>query len=585
MDDFQKKIEDLLIQRGLLKEPELKRLRQRMQQEQKPFFDLVREEKLIFPEQLAQVRAEVLNVPYVDLNTAPADERAMSNISRQAAATYRFFAFGERGGKLLLAMESPDDFQSLEAVKYIAKKKGLLPEIYLASKEAIDQRLGGAVEIQVEIGSALRDFSEEISQTKLDSQNEKDIERFIQEAPVTKVVAVIIRHAIEGSASDIHIEPTERDLRVRFRIDGHLHTSLTLPKRVQPAVVSRVKILASLKIDESRLPQDGRFSITADQRSFDFRVAIMPTVFGEKIALRILDKTRGAPSFDELGLWGPPQKVFTDALNSPHGIVLLTGPTGAGKSTTLFTSLSLIDSPEVNIVTLEDPVEYEIKGVNQTQINPNIGLTFASGLRHLLRQDPDVMMVGEIRDRETADLAVHSSLTGHLVLSTLHTNDAVGAIPRLKDMGIDPFLLADTLRLLAAQRLVGRLCDRCKKEQPLPAPLKHKITAELSRVPEIYKTESNQRRPETFFVAEGCPACRETGITGRLAIFEVVPVSRELRKVIYESADYDRLRDTARQLNSITMRQDGLLKALAGVVRYDDVIRVTTDPDKSPVAP
>jgi len=538
---------------------------------------VILQERLVFPEALAQVKAEFLNVPYIDVAKAKRNPEAMRDISRQAAATYRFFAFDEAEGKLLIAMESPDDFQALQAVKFIAKKRGLQPEMYLSSTDSIDRVLGMTAEIQAEIGGALKEFSKDLETADVKDKKEADIERSIEEAPISKVVAVIIRHAIEGSASDIHIEPTERELRVRYRIDGNLHTSLLLPLKMHAAVISRIKILANLKIDESRLPQDGRFSTATEGRAFDFRVATMPTAFGEKVVLRILDKSGGAPSFDELGLWGSQQKLFKSYLSAPHGIILLTGPTGSGKSTTLFTSLSLLNSPEVNISTLEDPIEYEIEGVNQTQVHPDIGLTFASGLRHILRQDPDIVMVGEIRDRETAELAMHASLTGHLVLSTLHTNDAIGALPRLIDMGIDPFLLTASLRLVAAQRLVTRLCQHCKRERKLTPAALRTIEAALKDVPESLKTEANQRTPKAVFESPGCPACQDGASVGRLAIFEVVPITRTLRDAMSESPKYDTLAAVARREGAITMRQDGILKALAGQVQYEDVLRVTTE--------
>ena len=577
MPNSEDKLVTELLDRGLLQPEDVERIRQRAAQEKRSFIAIVREDRAVFPEALAQVMADVLGVPYIDLAQTKASERAMRDISRQAAATYRFFAFDEKDNKLLVAMESPDDFQALEAVKFIAKKRGLRPEIYQASQDAIDKVLGGKAEVQAEISGALRDFSDELEEAQVTGKDEEDLEKFIEAAPVTKVVAVIIRHAIEGSASDIHIEPTNRDLRVRYRIDGKLHTSLLLPMRVHAAVVSRVKILANLKIDESRLPQDGRFSSATTGRAFDFRVSTMPTVFGEKAVLRILDKSQGAPVLEDLGLVGKQLEIFKEHLKTPHGIILLSGPTGAGKSTTLFSSLSIVNSTEVNIATLEDPVEYEIEGVNQTQIHPDIGLTFASGLRNLLRQDPDILMVGEIRDKDTAALSVHASLTGHLVLSTIHTNDAVGCIPRLIDMGIDPFLLTATMRLLAAQRLVAKLCQDCKKEQPLPEGVRAQIEEELSDVADVYKTEDNQLNPKVIWEAPGCPVCHETGTIGRSAIFEVVPVTRRFRAAINEAADYDTLYDVARSEGAITMRQDGLLKALQGIVRYEDVLRVTTE--------
>lgn len=350
-----------------------------------------------------------------------------------------------------------------------------------------------------------------------------------------------------------------------------------LPLKVHAAIISRIKILSNLKIDESRLPQDGRFSATVDSRSYDFRVSTMPTTFGEKVAMRILDKSSGAPSFDELGLRGKMQEIFTQYLHSPYGIILVSGPTGSGKSTTLFTSLSQLNTQEANIVTLEDPVEYEILGVNQTQVQPEIGLTFASGLRSILRQDPDIIMVGEIRDRDTAELSVHAALTGHLVLSTIHTNGAIGAIPRLIDMGIDGFLLSASVRLLAAQRLVPRLCQNCKEEVAIPAQVQEKVAAELKELPQEYLQEENQRNPKVFFRSPGCPECKEMGISGRVAIFEVAPISRKMRAAINDFSDFDTLLTIAKHEGMVTMRQDGLLKALVGEVRYEDVMRVTSE--------
>lgn len=577
MADSQQKIGELLIERGLIKADELKKLADRATQENKGLLEVLQEEKAIFPEALAQIKAEILEVPYVDLEKTRPDESAMADISRKAAATYRFIAFETKENKILFAMEDPSDFQALEAVKFIARKRGLTPEIYLASTNAIDKALGGTAKIQAEIGGALQEFSKELEATKTEGQTGEQIERFVEEAPVTKVVAVIIRHAIEGAASDIHIEPEEKEVRVRYRIDGKLHTSLFLPRKVHSALASRIKILSNLKIDETRLPQDGRFSSSTDGRSFDFRVSIMPTTYGEKIALRILDKSKGAPSFDELGLIGAQQKVFQDYLKSPFGIILISGPTGAGKSTTLFTSLNEISDPNVNVVTLEDPVEYEVDGVNQTQVNPDIGLTFASGLRSLLRQDPDVIMVGEIRDAETAGLSVHAALTGHLVLSTIHTNDAIGTVPRLIDMKIDPFLLAASIRLMAAQRLVLRLCQECLEEVQMPENIRAEIEKELAPVPDSYKIEPNQKQPRVLYQSRGCPACQDAGSIGRLGIFEIVPVSRAMRQAIDEGSDYDIMKDIATREGYLTMRQDGLLKALAGKVHYEDVVRVTSE--------
>lgn len=570
----------LLVQRGLLTPEQLDAVTTQARESGRPLTGILRDESLVVPDALAKLLSEASGFPYVDLTQTAPVPAAMEGISRKAAATYRFIAFDQQDRALLVALEDPLDFQAQEAVKFIARQRGLTPQIHVAASDVIEKLLGGSIKMQAEIGGAIQEFSQAVEAVKSvekNSKSAKDIEHYLEEAPVTKVVAVIIRHAIEGAASDIHVEPTETQVRVRYRVDGDLRTSLLLPKKVHAAVISRIKILANLKIDETRLPQDGRFSITTDGRAFDFRVAVMPGTFGEKAAVRLLDKTRGAPSFEDLGLAGPPKKIFQDHLASPHGIILISGPTGAGKSTTLFSALSVINDPKVNIVTLEDPIEYEIEGVNQTQVHPDIGLTFASGLRNILRQDPDIIMVGEIRDSETASLAVHAALTGHLVLSTLHTNDAVGTIPRLIDMGIDPFLLAASLRLLAAQRLVIRLCQECKQAVKLSEYMRDAIGKVLAGVPDQYKTDDNQRTPRVLFESPGCPACHEGTARGRLGIFEVIPITRKLREAIDGARDYDTLQDIARSEGYLTMRQDGILKSLVGLVQYEDVIRVTNE--------
>lgn len=567
-----------LVERGSITQDQRVHIEERMESGSVSAKRVMLDEKILDAEVLAKIEAELLEVPYVDLGKIPIRAELMKDISRKAASTYRFIVFDQKDTTILVAMESPDDFQAAEAVKFIAKRRGLTPQIYLASSDAIDDALGGAGAAEEEIGGALKEFSQELAEAGEGEKNPgASIERIVEEAPVTKVVAVMIRHAIEGHSSDIHIEPTEKEVRIRYRIDGKLHTTLVLPLKVHAAIISRIKILSNLKIDESRLPQDGRFSATVDSSAYDFRVSTMPTTFGEKVAMRILDKSSGAPSFDELGLQGKTQEVFTQYLHSPHGIILISGRTGSGKSTTLFTSLSLLNNQESNIVTLEDPVEYEVSGVNQTQVQPEIGLTFASGLRSILRQDPDIIMVGEIRDRDTAELSVQAALTGHLVLSTIHTNGAIGAIPRLIDMGIDGFLLSASIRLLAAQRLVPRLCQKCKEEMPMVPAIREKVVAELQGIPEGYFHEENQRNPKVFYKSPGCPECKEMGISGRLAIFEVVPISREMRSAMNDFSNIDTLDAIAKKEGMVTMRQDGLLKALTGEVRYEDVMRVTSE--------
>ncbi len=398
----------------------------------------------------------------------------------------------------------------------------------------------------------------------------------IEEAPIIKIVDVILSNAIEGNASDIHVEPSEKDVRVRYRIDGILHTSLMLPKSIHSAIVSRIKILSNLKIDESRLPQDGRFHVDVGKKSVDLRVSILPLIYGEKIVMRILDKTTNAPTLEQLGIRGLGLTWIKENIKKTHGIFLITGPTGSGKSTTLYSILSILNTPTVNILTLEDPVEYFIEGVNQSQINPDIGLTFANGLRSMLRQDPNIIMVGEIRDKETAEIAVHAALTGHLLFSTLHTNNSVGAMPRMIDMGIEPFLLTASVNLIMAQRLVRKICPDCKQEIPLTKAVEEEIRKSLENVPEEY-FEGLDRKNLKVFKGAGCEKCGHTGYNGRSGIYEVLPVTPDIQDLVLSKSSTRRLYEEAAKLGMITMKQDGVIKILRGETTMEEIIRVTTE--------
>ncbi len=569
---------DILWEEKLISSEEKNRLQAESAGSDKIAEELILKERLVPEEKLAEARGKLLGVPYINLQTIDVNRDAMKEIPHEAAANYQFVVFDKTDKTLKVAMVNPDDFQALEALKFITKKNFYTLEVYITSPASLRSALGLYETLKVEVTSALKEFEEEmIKEARARRVTTEEVEKIVQEAPVTKAVAVVIKHAIEGRASDIHIEPREKELEVRYRVDGALFTSLILPLKVHPAIISRIKILCNLRIDEQRIPQDGRFSTPAGGREYDFRVAIMPTIYGEKAAIRILDKTVGALSFEELGLEKKGKEEFEKAIQMPHGIVLITGPTGSGKSTTLFSAIDFIKNPEYNIVTLEDPVEYYIEGVNQTQINPDVGLTFGNGLRSILRQDPDIIMVGEIRDRETAEMAVHSSLTGHLVLSTLHTNDAIGAIPRLIDMGIEPFLLAAVMRCVVAQRLVRRICPHCKEEMPIPAEFKGKILAELKSIPQAFKTVPNQKNPTKLYQGKGCKKCFNKGMLGRVAIFEVMPVTEAIREVTLRKGSIDDLAKVARAQGVITMRQDGLLKALAGVTTVQDVWETTAE--------
>lgn len=410
---------------------------------------------------------------------------------------------------------------------------------------------------------------------KADVTSIEELKSIIKESEVPKTVAALVSYALSLKSSDIHLEPGEKELRIRFRVDGILRDVVSLPIAVQPQIVSRIKILSNMKLDESRIPQDGRFSVDFNQRQVDIRVSALPTVRGEKIELRLLDKSQGILSLEDLGMVGRAFRLTTEAIKKPYGIIIATGPTGSGKSTTLYAVLNRISVPSVNIVTLEDPVEYEIPGVNQCQIRPKIGFTFADGLRSILRQDPNVIMVGEVRDLETANMATHASLTGHLVLTTLHTNDAASSLPRLINMGVEPFLITSSISLIIAQRLVRRICPKCKEEIKIPENLKKQIEKEIGQIPKDDKDDLDRiRQPYRFYQGRGCNECTQ-GYRGRLGIYEVLTVSDKLEEMVIKKASSTEIAGQAVAEGMITMRQDGILKALDGLTTLDEVFRVT----------
>jgi type IV pilus assembly protein PilB len=433
--------------------------------------------------------------------------------------------------------------------------------------------------LKKEVGKALEELEVELKderETENLTTESKGYQRISEDAPITKIVAVILRQAVDGEASDIHIEPTRDKLRVRFRFLGELHSSILLPLNIHPAVVARIKILSNLRIDESRIPQDGRFSTNINGKLVDYRVSTFPTAMGEKVAIRVLDPQIGKKSLTNLGLEGKPLEEVKEKIKKPYGLILATGPTGSGKTTTLYAILELLNKEEVNIVTLEDPVEYFVEGLNQSQVRPEINYTFASGLRHILRQDPDVIMVGEIRDEETANLVIHAALTGHIVLSTLHTSNATGAIPRLIDMGVRPYLIPPTLQLAMAQRLVRKLCDKCKEEIKPNIKIKELIAKELSLMP-AGSAKEFVKKDIKLYQAKGCPRCNSTGFSGRVALFEVLSMTNTLADIILKDPSEYKILEEAKKQDMITIRQDGIMKALKGMTTIEEVLRVTEE--------
>lgn len=572
--------ENFLLEKGFITKEALIQARSESLTSHKNLFDYLVAEKFINEEELTQARGLFFNLPYVDLKNHKVTKEVLELVPKDTTNTYKLVPFELSNKVLKVALTDPTNLAALGALEFLSQKNKLQLELYITSYTSFMSVFRKSENITKEVRQALNEVVEKErleEQKKVTKIEQKIEEKIVEEAPISKIVDVIIRHAIEGRASDIHIEPSEEDLRVRYRIDGVLQSSLILPKTVHSAIVSRIKILSNLKIDEQRLPQDGRFHVNLEGKPIDFRVSTFPTVIGEKVVLRILDKSTGAPTLDELGISGHRLELVSEAIRKPHGMFLMTGPTGSGKSTTLYSILSILNKPGVNIVTLEDPVEYFIDGVNQAQIRPEIGLTFASGLRSILRQDPNIIMVGEIRDKETAELAVNSALTGHLVFSTLHTNSAIGAIPRLIDMGIEPFLLTASLNLLAAQRLVRKICDKCKQQREPTEPIRELIKTELKEVKDSELTGIDINNPKVY-VGKGCAACENSGYKGRVGIYEVVNISKPLQDLITDRKPAVKIQEYAvLQEGMILMRQDGILKALRGLTTVEEVVRVTKD--------
>jgi type IV pilus assembly protein PilB len=525
-------------------------------------------------------KAEKLGIPYLQ-EIPKISEEVLNIISKDISRQHKIIAFEQNGKVAKVGIVDPGNTDALNVLRFISEKKKLEFDLYLISEQMYEdmaeQYLGGAEKAIEEAMEMFKGGDIELEDTSATEENVNEKEN-VQSAPVTKLLSVIIRHAVDGKASDIHIEPINKEYRVRFRVDGILHSSLSVPKGVGRAIVSRIKILSNLKIDEKRKPQDGRFKVVEDGHSIDFRVSTLPVIDGEKIVLRLLDSQQKMIAIDEMGLVGKGSEILLRNINEPYGIILMTGPTGSGKSTTLYACLDILNKEERNIITLEDPVEYSIGGINQSQINSDIGYTFASGLRSILRQDPNVIMVGEIRDSETAELTIHAALTGHLVLSTLHTNSSIGAIPRLIDMGIESFLLASSLRVVAAQRLVRRICTECRHEAEAPQQIKNYMEEMIQNLPkeEMEKYGVDISKGIRLFEGKGCEACGNTGYKGRIAIFEALEIDKEVKELISEhNGSEAQIQEYANKQNMISMKQDGILKVILGLTTLEEVERVT----------
>jgi len=525
--------------------------------------------RIVPVEKIAEAKAKLIGVPYVALSSTSFSPQALSFLPRTVVERFMLipFYYDDKSKTLSVAMANPID---LDAIEFVRQKTGLNTKTFAASPIEIKEAIGMQYkeELVGEVGKAIKE-TQQLTPKK--AVNEKNIQDEVQEAPIAKITSTILEFAVNSRASDVHIEPLEDRVRVRYRIDGILYDKISLPRNVQDALISRIKILSDMKIDEHRSPQDGRFNFKVGDKEVDLRVSVIPTVFGEKIVMRLLRKSGGIPTLQDLGLMGTALKNLETSILKPHGIILVCGPTGSGKTTTLYAVLSRLNTTRVNIVSLEDPVEYQIAGVNQVQVNPGVGLTFASGLRAFLRQDPNIILVGEIRDKETTDLALQAALTGHLVFSTLHTSNAAGALPRLLDLGAESFLLASTINAIASQRIVRRLCKICKEPYVPPPTLLEEIKKALGP---LYKyNDANVR----LYRAHGCSECGSSGYIGRIGIFEVLPVSEKIAHLILSNPDASEIEKQALVEGMITMKQDGYRKVLEGITTMEEVLRVAQE--------
>ncbi len=540
------------------------------------------EQKIVDEEKLTELKAEVVGLLYYDLADNDIPEAILNFLPEEISRTYKIVCFGQEDKNIKIGLVEPN-LKAMEAVDFLAADEKLKVEYFLISNSSWQKAFKQYQKLEEEISSALEVKAKEEGEELVAVNESSDLNsEDINSAPVSRIVSVIIRHAVEARASDIHIEPYAKESRVRYRIDGILHTSLTLPKSIHNAVIARIKVLAKLKLDETRIPQDGRIRLVINNREIDFRISTLPLASHEKVVMRILDTVAGVQSLESLGFNQIALRRMREGIKKTSGIVLVTGPTGSGKTTTLYSILNILNQEGVNISTLEDPIEYEIKGINQSQVRPRIGFSFASGLRSLLRQDPNIIMVGEIRDEETAELSIHASLTGHLVLSTLHTNDAIGAVFRLLDMKIERFLLSSTLKTVVAQRLARRLCEHCKKETDLSVDAKEEIVLELKNLSEaVIRMElpDFSNFDELFvkyklFQAVGCQRCENTGYSSRVSISEVIEINDHLKEMINNGDKDFNIEAVKKTEDFISIKQDGIIKILKGMTTMEEILRV-----------
>ena len=581
--DAQEKVVNLLVAEGLVDAEAVKNAQLEVVKTKQPILAYLTSKGLVSSETITHATAIVMGVPYVDLKNVKMDQEVLLNLPQDVAERSMVVPLGELNGQLVVAML---DVSNVQAVDYLSTLTNKPIKAVMASEEGIRAVLQ---QYKADFSSVKKAVKVTDEEKAAKTAMSPDVKTITQDSPISKALTTILDYAVKSKASDIHIEPLEESLVIRMRIDGVLRQVMELPKSIEPALVSRIKILAELKIDEHRIPQDGQFAVAVGDKEVDLRIATSPVVWGEQVVIRLLDKSGTSMDVEQMGMTGHALKMVLEGISKPNGMILTSGPTGSGKSTTLYALIKRIKSEKINIVTLEDPVEYKMDGVNQIQVNVDAGLTFASGLRSILRQDPDVVMVGEIRDAETANLAVQAALTGHLVLSTLHTNSAAGILPRLLDMGIEPFILSSTLNTVIGQRLVRRVAE--KREAYQSSELETQMINDVVG-PVLPKTQQEVAAVSDDLGYAGLPLAGQKsytlvkgiddkdapgGYSGRAGLYETISVDDDIRKLIVAHATSSEIMKVAKMKGTITMREDGVLKALSGITTIEEVNRVASD--------
>ena len=567
-----KNLKDVLLEKSLINQEKYEEIKLRQLKTGETEEEIIKILRLVSDIDFVKAKALFLRVPFVDLETIGFSPEALTLVPESVAQKYKIVPYNlDTKNKILsVTMVNPLD---LETIEFLEKKTNLKISVAISLEKQIvsfvNEKYIREKNITSEVTKALDERKDDEKLIKIAE------EKVAVEAPVAKIVTTILEYAVKSRSSDIHIEPQEDTVRIRYRIDGILQEKYLLPRNVHEAVVSRIKILSNLKIDEKRVPQDGRFFFYSDGNDVDLRVSTLPTTYGEKVVMRLLKKAQKVPSLPDLGLRGLALKNLMSSIQRPHGIIIVCGPTGSGKTTTLYSVLDIVATSKVNVVTVEDPVEYQMKGVNQVQVNVQAGLTFSSALRSFLRQDPNVIMVGEIRDAETAELAINAALTGHLVFSTLHTNDASGVPPRLLDMGAEPFLLVSSLNCVVGQRVLRRVCKDCVGEKEIPADSLAELKTTLGPIFDMIEDKFKKEGKKLMLPKiVGCEKCNNTGYLGRVAIYEVMPITEKLGKLIVSKAAASDIQKLAMEEGMLTMKQDGYVKVLEGATSMDEVVRV-----------